>query len=118
MAQPINKPCFEQLSSSEWENHLKSWKKSGISRAEYCRNNQLSYHALNYWKKKFEKSKSAPRLTLVKLEEPKDVPSSFQPRPLHSQSAIRFWVKDFCIEVENNFSATVLSQLVQILRRI
>ncbi len=118
MAQPIKKPCFEQLSSSEWENHLKSWQRSGISKAEYCRKKQISYHAFNYWKKRLEKSKPPSSITLVKLAETKNVPSSFQQRPVTSQSPLRFWVKDFCIEVESDFSATVLIQLIQTLRRI
>jgi transposase len=118
MAQSIIHSCFEQLGISEWENHLKSWRRSRLSKAEYCRRKNISYHAFNYWKRKFEKQRSPSPITLVKLEEPKEVTSSFQKRTETSQSPIRFWVKDFCIEVENNFSPAVLTQLVQTLRRI
>lgn len=32
-----------------WQQHLKSWQQKGGSRAQYCRDNQLSYHVFNYW---------------------------------------------------------------------
>ena len=118
MAPAIKKQCFEQHSISEWENHLKSWRRSSLSKAEYCRRKHISYHAFNYWKKRLEKPKVPSPITLVKLEETKNITSSFQKRTETSQSPIRFWVKDFCIEVENNFSPAVLTQLVQTLRRI
>jgi hypothetical protein len=118
MAQSIIQPCFEHLGISEWANHLKSWKRSNLSKAEYCRRKQISYHAFNYCKKRLEKLKSPSPITLVKLEEPKEVKSILQKQKVTSQSPLRFWVKDFCIEVENNFSPSVLIQLVQTLRRI
>ena len=118
MAQPIMKSCFQQLINPEWENHLQSWKRGGLSKAEYCRRKQISYHAFNYWKKRFEKPKSSSPITLVKLEEAKNITSSFQKETVTSQSPIRFWVKDFCIEVGDNFSKTSLVQLIQTLRRI
>ena len=118
MAQPIKQPCFDQPSNPEWADHIKSWKRSRLSKAEYCRRKHISYHAFNYWKKRIEKQGSLSPITLVKLEEPKEVTSSFPKHREISPSPIRFWVKDFCIEVENNFSPTVLSQLVQTLRRI
>jgi hypothetical protein len=118
MAQPIMKSCFEQLSSTEWENHLKSWKRGGLSKAEYCGRKHISYYAFNYWKKRHKKPKPPSSLTLIKLEDTQKITSSFQKPPVTSQSPIRFWVKDFCIEVDNYFSPAVISQLVQTLRRM
>ena len=97
MAQPIMKSCFQQLINPEWENHLQSWKRGSLSK---------------------EKPKSSSPITLVKLEEAKNITSSFQKETVTSQSPIRFWVKDFCIEVGDNFSKTSLVQLIQTLRRI
>jgi hypothetical protein len=73
MAQPNRKSNFESLSRSEWENHLKLWKRSGISKAEYCRSKHISYHGFNYWEKRFEKSKppTSTSIILVKLGETK-----------------------------------------------
>ena len=118
MAQPIKQPCFKQPGNPEWEDHINSWKRSQLSKAEYCRKNQISYHTFNYWKKRLEKPTPPSPITLVKLDETKNLTTSFQKQNVTSLSPIRFWVKDFCIEVDNNFSPTVLSQLVQTLRRI
>ena len=118
MAQPIMKPCFERLNGLEWENHLKSWKRSGLSKAAYCRQKEISYHGFNYWKRRMEKSQPPSSITLVKLEETRNITSSFQQRSVTRQSSIRFWVKDFCIEVGDNFSKTSLVQLIQTLRSI
>jgi len=35
-----------------WTNELKKWQKSGLSQAEYCRQNKLKHYRLTYWKKK------------------------------------------------------------------
>ena len=113
LEQNLNSP-----GTSEWENHLRSWKRSGLSKAAYCRRKEISYHAFNYWKKRLEKPQPPSSITLVKLEGTEKVTSSFQKQHETSQSPIRFWVKDFCIEVGDNFSKTSLVQLIQTLRRI
>ena len=118
MDQPIIQPRSERLGNVEWESHLKSWKKSGLSKAEYCRRKQISYHAFNHWQKKFEKSDYSSPITLVKLEESEKITTSFQQPPASPQSIIRFWVNDFCIEIGNHFSKTSLIQLIKILRSI
>jgi hypothetical protein len=118
MSQSKMKPCLVHPSNPEWERQIKSWKLSGLSKAEYCRRKHISYHTFNYWKKRLKISQPPSPITLVKLEEPKEITSSFHKQKVISLSPIRFWVKDFCIEVENNFSSTVLGQLVQTLRRI
>ncbi|WP_319549680.1 IS66 family insertion sequence element accessory protein TnpA [Desulfogranum marinum] len=35
-----------------WIAHVEAQAKSGLNRAEYCRQHKLSYHALTYWQKK------------------------------------------------------------------
>ncbi|HHD57294.1 MAG TPA: hypothetical protein ENK89_06430 [Desulfobulbaceae bacterium] len=41
-----------KLSRGQWQAHIRAQKKSGLSRAEYCRRHELSYHALTYWQRK------------------------------------------------------------------
>jgi len=43
--------------SKIWLTHLRAWQNSGLTRAEYCRRNNLSYDALTYWKRKAERQK-------------------------------------------------------------
>ena len=118
MEQLMMQSCFDQPGSLAWINHIKSWKKSNMSMTEYCRRKHLSYHAFTYWKRKFERNKAPSPITLVKLDEPKEVISSPNKQKITMPSIVRFWVKDFCIEVDNNFSPEVLRQLVQILRSV
>jgi len=48
-----------------WQVHVIQQAKSGFNRAEYCRRNNLSYHALTYWQKKLSKCQETPRQALV-----------------------------------------------------
>ena len=109
---------FKQPGSLDWENHIKSWKRSNLSKTEYCRRKHISYHAFNYWKRKLEKQGSPSPITLVKLEEPKEVIPSPDKQKITMSSPICFWVNDFRIEVEKNFSQSVLIQLIKTLRKI
>jgi len=118
MPDSIMKTSPAQSGNPEWENHLIAWEQSGLSKAEYCRQKNISYHAFNYWKKRLRKPGAPSPITLVKLEETERVTSSFNQRSVTSQSPIRFWLNEFCIEVGSNFSAATLSQLVHTLRRL
>jgi hypothetical protein len=44
------------MTSDAWRVHVWNCAKSDYSVKEYCRINSLSYHAFNYWKRKFEKN--------------------------------------------------------------
>lgn len=45
-------PSLKTSKRKIWQAHLKAWGSSGLSRAEYCRQQNLSYHAFRYWGKK------------------------------------------------------------------
>jgi len=40
----------------KWQAHLAAQAKSGLSRSEYCRRQQISYHAFVYWRKRLSKT--------------------------------------------------------------
>lgn len=42
-----------------WQQHIKSWQLNGGSRAQYCRDNQLSYHVFNYWHSKLNSTEQS-----------------------------------------------------------
>ena len=42
-----------------WQRHIRTQQESGLSRAKYCRQQNLSYHALTYWQKKLGKPSPA-----------------------------------------------------------
>ncbi len=47
-----------------WQAHVKTLKQSGLELAEYCRQHNLSYHALSYWHRKLSGPGSS-KATLV-----------------------------------------------------
>src|SRR3989339_16603 len=62
------------VQSRKWQAHLAAQAKSGLSRAEYCRRQQISYHAFTYWRKRLSKP-SGNDITLV--------PITLRPAPVH-----------------------------------
>jgi transposase-like protein len=62
------------VQSRKWQAHLAAQAKSGLSRAEYCRRQQISYHAFTYWRKRLSMP-SGNDITLV--------PITLRPDPVH-----------------------------------
>ena len=86
---------------------------SGISRREYCRRHNLSYHALTYWVRKQQASiKSKPVLALVEV-------------PVHSALPLRRPEAAFrlhlghgrMLEIEVDFDEAVLGRILAVLER-
>ena len=92
-----------------WCAHVDAWLKSGLSRAEYCRQHNLSHHQLRYWQKKYEQSSSAG-VTFVPVPLVRAVKNN---RPLEWKSALKVEVSDrFKIEVSDEFSPAILARLI------
>ena len=47
-----SKTINSSSSADFWKNHIAQWQSSGLKLASYCRQHQLSYHKLKYWKYK------------------------------------------------------------------
>jgi hypothetical protein len=101
-----------------WQAHVNALSKSGLSRKEYCRQQQLSYHAMIYWQKKLQKQKKniAPA-TLI--------PVSLLPRcgerdsKASSRASLTVTLGDrYSIRVGDDFSGTTLTRLLQTLESI
>lgn len=97
-----------------WQAHIKALRKSGYSRAEYCRLNNLSYHALAYWQKRIG-TEIEPELTssIVPVAQ---IPA----RQISLQTtAIPSFTVDlqgrFKVEVGENFSSNTLIRLINTL---
>lgn len=87
-----------------WRTHVNAWQKSGLSRAEYCRQNNLSHHALGYWHKKSGQvgMTLVPVPLSVKVSEPQDyIPA------LKVEIGNRFKV-----EVADGFTPATLTRLI------
>jgi len=98
------------FSPAYWHKHVVAQKASGLSRAEYCRQHGLSYHAMTYWQRKLgNPSHSTPTLVPVPVEK------IISP-PVTGQAGVRVILNDtIVIEVAERFSPRVLRQVVRAL---
>jgi len=92
-----------------WQAHVKALHQSGLSRAEYCRQHNLSYHALTYWHRKI----SRPRSNVTSL-----VPITIghfkgQNPTQPDRAALKIILPGrLSVEVSDNFSPATLSRLL------
>lgn len=74
-----------------WKNHYEQLKSSGISRAQYCRINQLNYDRFGYWLSKW--SAKTTRFVAVKIKEQNKTESVLCTMTLRTGSEIK--IHDF-----------------------
>lgn len=70
MTQQGQQPTRGSLTQRQWQAHVQAFRRSGLSRAEYCRRQSISYHALTYWQRKLSRpgtDRSVPALVPVPL---------------------------------------------------
>ena len=98
-------------SRHHWEAHIRAQQKSGLSRAEYCRRHDLSYHALTYRQRKISKpSNGKSQLVPVPMEK---IRRSGQPA---ATSGVKILLNDhIAIEVSEQFSPRALGQVLAVL---
>ena len=108
-----NEPTIRQRTSPSvrkiWRAHIAAWQKSGLTRAEYCRQHNLSHHSLRYWQKKDEQPSQAA-LTFVPVSL---AISSKRVNPRECISSLKVEVGNrFRVEVTNDFSSATLIRLI------
>ena len=92
-----------------WQAHVNAQQKSGLSRSGYCRQHNISYHALTYWHRKF----SRPNHNATSLV-PVTMKHFMGPNPVQpDRAALKVILPGrLSIEVGDNFSPTTLSRLL------
>ena len=92
-----------------WQAHVKALKQSGLSRAEYCRQHTLSYHALTYWYRKLSRPSSS-EATLVTVPFGRSMGQNpIQP----DRAALKVILPGrLSVEVGDNFSPATLTRLL------
>lgn len=40
------------MTEEKWREHFRSWKESGLSQPDYCRDNGINHHRFSYWRTK------------------------------------------------------------------
>jgi hypothetical protein len=92
-----------------WQAHLNAAAKSGLSRAEYCRQHHLSYHIMGYWHKKLCREKSRQTFIPVKMAIIRDDVQQEKP-------GLRVILPGkMSIAVEDSFSPVTLKKLLTVL---
>lgn len=94
-----------------WMAHVEAQVKSGLNRAEYCRQHKLSYHALTYWQRKRRRPDISHTPQLI------PVPEKATRIALSSQRGdIRVVLaNNISIEISNTFSSDALGRLLPLL---
>jgi hypothetical protein len=100
------------INRHQWLAHVKAQKKSGLNRTEYCKQYNLSYHAMTYWTGK-GRTTPAIKTTLVPVPLRRDI---LQSSSRTEQVALRIKLTEkISIEVGENFSTTTLTRLLDTL---
>lgn len=94
-----------------WKQCIEDWRSSDSTRAEYCRQHNLSYDRFIYWNRKFRK-KSNPAFIELKF------PAVPYPKMSSPTSLLRVSVSRFQVAVERNFDPETLRQLIYSLERL
>ena len=92
-----------------WHHHLLTWKKSGLTQAEYCRRNQLSIKCFTYWKSRVERREPSMKL----------VPVPVSPVREKESAELSFVIGErYRVEVRDGFNPETFEKLVRVLSRI
>lgn len=93
-----------------WQAHVKAVRECGLSRAEYCRQHNLSYHALTYWYSKISTKSRVQEMTLVPISLDHNRGKKCPPS---KRTALKVILPDnTAIEVCDNFSPDTLTRLL------
>ncbi len=107
-----NNKQSETGETKKWQAHLAAQAKSGLSRPEYCRRQEISYHAFYYWRRKLSKT-GGNNVSLV--------PITMQSEPGRligyggAADLTLVLPGNMLITVGDNFSGTTLNRLLNVL---
>lgn len=90
-----------------WEGHVRKWRDSTLTQAEYCRQNNLNPRSLTHWKGEITRT----------CEEIRFVPVPFAgPLPMKTGTAIKLAINEkYMVEVPDGFTPSTLKQVLQVL---
>ncbi|MBI4652075.1 hypothetical protein HY745_12535 [Candidatus Desantisbacteria bacterium] len=97
-----------------WAHHIKQWKLSNQTQAEYCRKCNLNNKNFYYWKKKF--NSTGKSISFVQLPIPEYLPDVKNINFINSLKVLLN--NDIKIEISENFNPMTLKKVVETLRSI
>ena len=87
----------------QWEKRIARWRTSGVSMAAYCREHEINYAQLVWWRRYLQRAAATSPLTLIPV---------LAPAPSRCPIVIRL-AGGIGIEVERGFDAGLLSAVVR-----
>ncbi len=104
----VNQP-ERSRNQHRWQAHVTQQVKSGLNRAEYCRQHSLSYHALTYWCRRLSKPMCLPERSLV----PVILRSSIQQMEEQQAASLKILLPgQATIEIGDDFLPATLNKLL------
>ena len=113
------KQIFSEKLQEKWRPIIRQWRESGQTQRGFCRAHNHVFHQFTYWKRRFMDPIPGRGTKPVKVFDSdleKGKPSTPQ-EPAQERSGVRVFFRDFCLEVEPDFSEEMLLKVVQTLRR-
>lgn len=114
MADQLQKQNSYQKRRQLWKTHIEAWPLTGLSQAEYCRQNNLKTNRFTYWKRKFEKESLPVKFVQISAE-------SAKPDHLfyNDEASLRLTVgSQFTIEIQDGFTPITLKQVLLTLKEV
>lgn len=96
-----------------WEHHLAECNRSGLSQAQYCRQNGISVKTFGYWKRKLGRCDAPACLVEVPAEAVRTPSFYALPAPLRLEVN-----GSYRIEIEKGFDPATLEQVLAVLGRL
>jgi len=97
-----------------WQSNIDAWALTGLSQAEYCRQNNLKAHRFTYWKRKFYRENLPVELVRIHTSPVKST------HFLHNNGVpLRLTMgARFTLEIPDGFSPATLEQVISTLQEV
>lgn len=90
--------------------HMRRWRSSGLSQAEYCRRHGLKWSTFHYWRKRLQDKTNAVTLVQVPVSKYIACPSG--------RELTLILGDHYKVDIGDNFNPTTLAKLVDTLGRL
>jgi transposase-like protein len=106
-----------------WKKQIQYWQQSGLSQAEFCRQNGLTTQQLSKWKRKLHDGQgpeSATQAKKTKLSRTRSNSNRFVEVRLTDHSLSSYHIKlvnGRSLQVGNTYDARIISELITIMER-
>jgi len=92
-----------------WQQHVKAFKTSGLTREAYSKKNGFRVYQLDYWRKKISRQEKTPESIATNQW----VPVKISEEPTQNDSHIDLLIGPVRIEVRKGFDSKLLTELIR-----